>query len=421
MVVPIIPDHLFTIELNLKEQTHSDFASSSSIQREYEGIDKENGLLGALLASKAFVQLLFTPIIGYWITRVGCSLPMLIGSCNMLLSSLLFAYGKSYRLLIIARALHGSSSAAISISGMSLLAKHVPSELRPKLMPLSFGGIALGVLVGYPFGGAAYQHFGKETTFILISLMISFNIGLQLNLMNKFNIDRIEQDSDDLKVLDLLKDRKTMIATCAIGVSTTTMAVLEPCIPIWLLGHFYPPPPRWLLGAVFIPDSIGYFLGSHFGGFIPIDNWRIALIVMIVGGLSSCSVPLVDSVSQLSLPHFGIGLSVGVIDAILVPYLATLMESKRSTKYGSVYTLQQMAVSLAYCLGPLIGGEAVYLIGFTWLMKIVGLMNVAFCPLLVELEEVKTGNKDGMVSSINKSSTLDTYQSLEEDYPKNSE
>lgn len=57
-----------------------------------------------------------------------------------------------------------------------------------------------------------------------------------------------------------------MIAAGAICISTTTMAILEPCVPLWLMGHFHPTPPRWILGAVFIPDSIGYFLGSHFGG-----------------------------------------------------------------------------------------------------------------------------------------------------------
>lgn len=44
-------------------------------------------------------------------------------------------------------------------------------------MPVAFGGIALGVLLGYPFGGLVYQHMGKQAPFILISLVISMNIG----------------------------------------------------------------------------------------------------------------------------------------------------------------------------------------------------------------------------------------------------
>lgn len=78
---------------------------------------------------------------------------------------------------MLARALHGSSSAAIGVSGMSILAKSVPQNLRTKIMPLAFGGIALGVLIGYPLGGAAYQLLGKPAPFILIAFLISISIS----------------------------------------------------------------------------------------------------------------------------------------------------------------------------------------------------------------------------------------------------
>lgn len=80
-------------------------------------------------------------------------------------------------MLVLARALHGSASAAISVSGMCLLASTVPKQSRAKLMPLAFGGIALGVLVGYPLGGVAYQFLGKPAPFLLIATLVASNIG----------------------------------------------------------------------------------------------------------------------------------------------------------------------------------------------------------------------------------------------------
>jgi MFS family permease len=62
-------------------------------------------------------------------------------------------------------------------------------------------------------------------------------------------------------------------------------------------------------------------------------------------------VPSARSVGQLAVPHFGLGLGIGVVDAALVPLLASLMDSRYAAHYGSVYALQQMAVSLAYSLG----------------------------------------------------------------------
>lgn len=64
----------------------------------------------------------------------------------------------------------------------------------------------------------------------------------------------------------LTDDRKITISCVSICVSTVAMAVLEPCVPMWLMAHLSPPPTKWQLGAVFIPDSVGYFVGSHFAG-----------------------------------------------------------------------------------------------------------------------------------------------------------
>lgn len=80
-------------------------------------------------------------------------------------------------MLLLARALHGSSSAAIAVSGMCILAKRLTNDLRPRVMPLAFGGIALGVLIGYPFGGAAYQLVGRSAPFLFISFFVIINIG----------------------------------------------------------------------------------------------------------------------------------------------------------------------------------------------------------------------------------------------------
>lgn len=117
---------------------------------------------------------------------------------------------------------------------------------------------------------------------------------------------------------------------------------------------------------------------------------------MVLTGLSSCAIPLATSITDLTLPHFGLGLGVGALDAALVPLLATFVDSRSHAHahYGPVYALQQAAVCLAYSLGPLLGGAAIHRIGFPWLIRIVGLLNVVYCPLLIELdnENIKENN-----------------------------
>ncbi len=72
----------------------------------------------------------------------------------------------------------------------------------------------------------------------------------------------------------------------AICISTTSMSILESCLPLWLLEKMNPTPEKWQLGikiiyisfnlniefvikfilkgTVFIPDSIGYLIGTNF-------------------------------------------------------------------------------------------------------------------------------------------------------------
>ncbi|KAK4876335.1 hypothetical protein RN001_012757 [Aquatica leii] len=390
VVVPIIPDYLFSSDINTSSfNYHLGIKSLSPLQRKFENLEKDNGPLGALLASKAFVQLAFTPFIGHLTATVGFNLPLLLGSCNMLFAALLFAYGHTYGILVIARALHGSASAAISVSGMSLLAQTVNKETRSKFMPLAFGGIALGVLVGYPFGGITYQYLGKTAPFLLIAFFIVLNIGLQVWCLKPEDDLARQAPVNCGNWISLLQDKQTIIATTAICVCTSSMAILEPCLPLWLLANFNPQPSRWQLGAVFIPDSIGYFIGSHFTGLLPFQSWRVSLAAMVVTGLSCCAIPLATSIRHLTLPHFGLGLGVGAVDAALVPMLANFVDNRGESYYGLVYALQQTSVNLAYSLGPLLGGLAVHSIGFAWLMRIVGLLNVLYCPLMLELEKQK--------------------------------
>lgn len=91
------------------------------------------------------------------------------------------------------------------------------------------------------------------------------------------------------------------------------------------------------------------------------------------------------------LPHFGLGLGIGILDAALVPFLATYVDQKYGdvdgnesfSNYGAIYAIQQMAVSLAYSFGPLLGGELAKVLGFPWLMRSMGSVNCLYAPILL--------------------------------------
>ncbi|XP_033220301.1 synaptic vesicular amine transporter [Belonocnema kinseyi] len=365
VLVPIIPDYLCTLEGNATSIVNS--------------VD-ENGRVGLLLSSKAFIQLILNPAVGTFIGSTGYAKPLFFGNMCLLITALLFAFGQTYEVLFLARSIQGISSACIGVSGMSLLASQYPEEdKRSKIMGFVLGSIALGVLLGYPMGSVLYDFEGKMAPFLLVASFIVISISLQIFTLDFETV--IQKSEENGSWMTLLSDYRILIISGAIWCSTSPMAILEPCLPIWLKSHIKAE--KWQLGTVFIPDSVGYLIGTNFFGLIAYRYGRCktAVLAMVLVGVSATLVPTATTVSQLIIPHLGMGLGIGVADAALVPLLASLVD--QSGNYGLVYSIQQAAVSLAYSVGPIIGGELVRSIGFNWVMRIVGLTNLAYCTLLI--------------------------------------
>lgn len=79
------------------------------------------------------------------------------------------------------------------------------------------------------------------------------------------------------------------------------------------------------------------------------------------------------------------------MDAALVPLLASLVDANMrsgatsDSSYGTVYAIQQTSVSLAYSVAPLLGGELAESVGFPSLMIFIGILNIIYGPILVEV------------------------------------
>ncbi|GAB0092461.1 uncharacterized protein DMENIID0001_074540 [Sergentomyia squamirostris] len=380
-------------------------------------LDEENVSIGILLAVKALVQLIFNPIVGSSTAKFGYRIPIVFGTFNILLAALVFAIGDNYISLVFARAVQGIGSACIGVCGMSLVAQLYPEEeKRSKIMGVVLGSVALGVLVGYPVGGCLYDFVGKAAPFYIVSIFIAVDLVLQCKFLELIvPMDPMEDSSENTATTwwPLLTDVVVFVVVLAICISTSTMAILEPCLPIWLLSNLNPK--KWQLGTVFIPDSVGYLIGTNFFGKVAfqVGQIKIAVFALIMVGLSCILIPSATTVWSLMLPHFGLGLGIGILDAALVPFLASYVDQKYGdvegstsdgfSNYGAIYAIQQMAVSLAYSFGPLLGGELAKVLGFPWLMRSLGTINCLYGPMLLiitsRLQGTLIKSKDVLLNS----------------------
>lgn len=93
---------------------------------------------------------------------------------------------------------------------------------------------------------------------------------------------------------ELLLDPPVSIIFGAIWISTTGMSILEPCLPLWMMTNMTPTPEKWQLGTVFIPDSLGYLLGTNCTGLVAenIKKWKLGLAAMLTVGVCATMVSI---------------------------------------------------------------------------------------------------------------------------------
>jgi DHA1 family solute carrier family 18 vesicular amine transporter 1/2 len=310
---------------------------------------------------------------------------MFVGFIIMFLSTLIFAFSRSYAVLFFARALQGVGSSCSSVSGMGMLAERFPDDKeRGNAMGIALGGLALGVLIGPPFGGFMYQFVGKSAPFIVLAFLALLDGCLQLLVLQPC-VTKSEEEAPSLKAL--VSDPYILVAAGAITFANMGIAMLEPSLPIFMMDRM--DAEKWELGAAFLPASISYLIGTNLFGPMGhrMGRWLASLIGLILIGLALILVPFATSSNHLIIPMAGLGFGIGMVDSSMMPQLGYLVDIRHSAVYGGVYAIGDIAFCMGFAVGPALSGSLVQSIGFKSMMIGIGIISFFYGPLLFFLKD----------------------------------
>ncbi|KAG9510029.1 Synaptic vesicular amine transporter [Fragariocoptes setiger] len=362
----------------------------------HQDLVDENFEVGIMFASKPIVQAIANPFIGTLTNKVGFSIPMFTGFVILFLSTLTFAMGSTFSTLFMARALQGVGSACTSVAGMSMLADRFPDDReRGNAMAIALGGLALGVVIGPPFGGIMYEFVGKASPFIVLSFLAMFDGLLQLMVLQP----RItESPTEGASLMTLIKDPYILVAAGAITFANVGIAILEPSLPLWMIDTMNAS--NWKQGAAFLPAAISYLIGTNMFGNLGhrMGRWLASMIALIVIGLSLLMIPFARSLDDLIVPNGAIGFAMGMVDSTMMPMLGYLVDIRHTSVYGSVYAIGDVAFCAAFAIGPALSGTLVELFGFETLVTTTAIICFSFAPLLLLLRD-PPGRADVLVPS----------------------
>ncbi|XP_074918873.1 chromaffin granule amine transporter isoform X5 [Chelonoidis abingdonii] len=281
---------------------------------------EENVRVGLLFASKALMQLVINPFVGPLTNRIGYHIPMFAGFIIMFLST---------------------------VSLGMLASVYTDDYERGNAMGIALGGLALGVLVGAPFGSVMYEFVGKSAPFLILAFLALLDGALQLCILQPSKIS--PESTKGTPVFTLLRDPYILVAA----------------------------------GMAFLPASISYLIGTNLFGVLAhkMGRWLCSLIGMVVVGISLLCVPLAQNIYGLIGPNGGLGFAIGMVDSSMMPIMGYLVDLRHTSVYGSVYAIADVAFCMGFAIGPSTGGVIVQAIGFPWLMVIIGVTNIAYAPL----------------------------------------
>ncbi|KAM9360861.1 chromaffin granule amine transporter [Symphorus nematophorus] len=366
-----------TTELQINET--ADTTESSCLQDSLF-LEEENVRVGLLFASKALVQLLVNPFVGPLTNRIGYHIPMFAGFIIMFVSTIMFAFSGSYALLFFARSLQGIGSSFSSVAGLGMLASvYTDDEERGIAMGIALGGLAMGVLIGAPFGSVMYEFVGKSAPFLILAFLAVFDGALQLCILQPSKISPGSVEGTPL--LTLLKDPYILISAGSLCFANMGVAILEPTLPIWMMQTMCSP--KWQLGMAFLPASISYLIGTNLFGVLAnkMGRWLCSMLGMFIVGISLLCVPFATSIYGLIGPNGGLGFAIGMVDSSMMAIMGYLVDIRHASVYGSVYAIADVALCMGFAIGPSTGGALVQAVGFPCLMVFIGVINILYAPL----------------------------------------
>ncbi|XP_062238042.1 chromaffin granule amine transporter [Platichthys flesus] len=355
-------------------------ASDSPCLQDRLFLEEENVRVGLLMASKALVQLCVNPFVGPLTNRVGYHIPMFAGFFIMFVSTIMFAFSGTYALLFFARSLQGIGSSFSSVAGLGMLASvYTDDEERGIAMGMALGGLAMGVLIGAPFGSVMYEFVGHSAPFLILAFLAVFDGVLQLCILQPSKISPGSVEGTPL--LTLMKDPYILISAGSLCFANMGVAILEPTLPIWMMQTMCSP--NWQLGLAFLPASISYLIGTNLFGVLAnkMGRWLCSMLGMFIVGISLICVPFATSIFGLIGPNGGLGFAIGMVDSSMMAIMGYLVDIRHASVYGSVYAIADVALCMGFAIGPSTGGALVQAVGFPCLMVLIGVINILYAPL----------------------------------------
>jgi MFS transporter, DHA1 family, multidrug resistance protein len=136
-----------------------------------------------LISAFALARLIFDPIAGPIVDRLGERMTSMLGVAVVGVSSLLAGIAPTFTLAVVFRGAGGAGSAIFFAALYSYLLKVVPRDRMARTLSLFFGALNIGIIAGGPLGGFIAHQFALNTPLFVYAGLCGLSALLYLRFM----------------------------------------------------------------------------------------------------------------------------------------------------------------------------------------------------------------------------------------------
>lgn len=319
--------------------------------------------IGLLFASFGATLLLVSIPMGAISDRIGRKGPLVGGLVALAVSSVFFAFADRLSWLLASRLVQGAADAVTWVVGFALIADLYRPEERGRIMGFVMSGTSFGLMIGPSLGGWLYESGGPRLPFLLVGVMSAVTAVLVLAL----KLPPRHAERDVVRLRTLLGIPAVRSCTLAVAVASSTLAMLEPVVSLWLGGEIGLNPAR--IGIVFgVGAVVATALHPLYGRLA--DRWGGRPLTMI--GLLGIALmtPVLSRAWSYESAIALYAAQAAVVALVVTPSLAYMAEATSSAgveSFGVAYGLYNVAWGVGLLSGPALGGFLYQSIGFQYL------------------------------------------------------
>lgn len=354
--------------------------------------------VGFLFATYAIAVLAGSIPIGLWSDRTGRKPFVLFGMFAMAGAFVFYAFADTYLLLVIARIADGLTAAATWTVALALVGDRIGKGEMGEKMGYVMGAAAAGGIAGPVIGGILSDSLGYRAPFYFIAAVCVTGGTIAVFLEERRDLIKRTRTRVADALGQVFKNRVVMLACLVTVITTMGFGLLEPTFPIFLQRNF--DLSRTGIGLIFGAMTVFFAAASPFAGVI---SDRAGRRLPILAGLALTAVlaPLLSEIGSLAALYVLmsiLGIGFALFSTPVLPLVTDALfgtQGETPVPMGTAFGVVNLAWSLGYALGPLVGGAIMGRLGLSAALRSYSLLLLTLIVLVGLLLVDRADNRSG--------------------------